>query len=108
MAPSASVTASDPIRHGFTVFSNNCLTCHTMNLAGDARVGPDLNVPFSPTEYMREDFLRQQVRNPQSIRVWPGAKMPGFNVEAISDRDLDDLLAYLYYMAKRKVDVPKG
>ena len=57
---------------------------------------------------MREDFLRQQVRNPQSVRAWPQAKMPGFSVEAISERDLDDLLAYLYYMAKRKVDMPKG
>ena len=32
--------------------------------------------------------------------------MPGFDTSAISDRDLDDLIAYLYYMAKRKVDVP--
>jgi len=108
LAPAANVSASDPVRHGFTVFGTNCLPCHTLNLAGDARIGPDLNVPFSPTEYMREDFLRQQVRNPQSVRVWPQAKMPGFNVEAISDRELDDLLAYLYYMAKRKVEVPKG
>ena len=72
------------------------------------RSGPDLNVPFSPTEYMREDFLRQQIRNPQSVRVWPDAKMPSFDVNALSERDLDDLLAYLYYMAKRKVEVPKG
>ena len=108
LAPGASVSASDPVRHGFAVFGTNCLPCHTLNLAGDARVGPDLNVPFSPTEYMREDFLRQQVRNPQAVRAWPQAKMPGFSVEAISERDLDDLLAYLYYMAKRKVDMPKG
>ena len=90
------------------MFSTNCLPCHTLNLAGDAHVGPDLNVPFSPTEYMREDFLRQQVRNPQSLRAWPDAKMPGFDVNALSERDLDDLLAYLYYMAKRKVEMPKG
>jgi hypothetical protein len=32
--------------------------------------------------------------------------MPGFDTNAISERDLDDLVAYLYYMAKRKVDVP--
>jgi mono/diheme cytochrome c family protein len=106
LAPAASVSANDPIRHGFAVFQGNCLPCHTLNLGGDARVGPDLNVPFSPTEYMREDFLRMQVRNPQAIRVWPDAKMPAFGLDVISERDLDDLLAYLYYMAKRKVDVP--
>jgi cytochrome c1 len=49
-----------------------------------------------------------QVRNPQALRSWPAAKMPGFDVNAISERELDDLLAYLYYMAKRKVEMPKG
>lgn len=108
LAPAATVGGNDPIRHGFAVFSANCLPCHTLNLVGDARVGPDLNVPFSPTEYMREDFLRQQVRNPQSLHAWPGSKMPSFDVNVLSERDLDNLLAYLYYMAKRKVDLPKG
>ena len=108
LAPAASVQSTDPIRHGFAVFAANCLPCHTLNLAGDAHVGPDLNVPFSPTEYMREDFLRQQIRNPQSVRVWRDAKMPSFDVNALSERDLDDLIAYLYHMAKRKVEVPKG
>jgi mono/diheme cytochrome c family protein len=108
LAPAANVSPTDPIRHGFTLYSANCLPCHTLNLAGDARVGPDLNVPFSPTEYMREDFLRQQIRNPQSVRVWPDAKMPAFDTNTLTERDLDDLLAYLYYMAKRKVEVPKG
>jgi mono/diheme cytochrome c family protein len=108
LVPAANVPANDPIRRGFAVFSASCLPCHTLNLLGDARVGPDLNVPFSPTEYLREDFLRMQVRNPQALRSWPGAKMPGFDVNAITERELDDLLAYLYYMAKRKVEVPKG
>ena len=108
LAPAAGVPPNDPIRHGFAVFSTSCLPCHSLNLMGDARVGPDLNVPFSPTEYMREDFLRMQVRNPQALRSWPAAKMPGFDANALSERDLDHLLAYLYYMAKRKVEVPKG
>lgn len=108
LAPAAAVGSKDPIRHGFTVFSQQCLPCHTLNLMGDAQVGPDLNVPFSPTEYMREDFLRQQVRNPQALHVWRDSRMPSFTVNMLSDRDLDDLIAYLYYMAKRKVEVPKG
>jgi len=108
LAPGTGVPVNDPIRRGFGVFSASCLPCHTLNLLGDARVGPDLNVPFSPTEYLREDFLRMQVRNPQALRSWPGAKMPGFDINAMTERELDDLLAYLYYMAKRKVEMPKG
>ena len=108
LAPAASVSNLDPIRHGFVVFAQQCMPCHTLNLAGDAQIGPDLNVPFSPTEYMREEFLRQQVRNPQALRVWRDSRMPAFSVDVLSDRDLDDLIAYLYYMAKRKVEVPKG
>jgi mono/diheme cytochrome c family protein len=107
LAP-AGVPVNDPIRRGFAVFSASCLPCHTLNLMGDARVGPDLNVPFSPTEYMREDFLRMQVRNPQALRSWPAAKMPGFDLNAMTEKELDDLLAYLYYMSKRKAELPKG
>jgi mono/diheme cytochrome c family protein len=106
LLPAANVHSTDPIRRGLNVFTTNCIVCHTLNLAGDAKVGPDLNVPFSPTDYMREEFLRRQIRDPRSLRVWPDARMPGFDTNAISDRELDDLVAYLYYMAKRKVDVP--
>jgi mono/diheme cytochrome c family protein len=106
LVPGPNVHATDPIRRGLAVFTTNCIVCHTLNLAGDAKVGPDLNVPFSPTDYMREEFLRRQIRDPRSLRVWADGKMPGFDTSAISDRDLDDLVAYLYYMAKRKVDVP--
>jgi mono/diheme cytochrome c family protein len=106
LVPASNVQPTDPIRRGLTVFTTNCIVCHTLNLAGDAKVGPDLNVPYSPTDYMREEFLRRQIRDPRSLRVWPDGKMPGFDTNAISDRDLDDLVAYLYYMAKRKVAVP--
>ena len=81
----------------------NCLVCHTLNLGGDANVGPDLNVPFNPTEYLRADALRRLIRDPQSLRRWPAAKMPGFDVSVLSDRELNDVLAYLRYMATRKV-----
>ena len=106
LLPAANVQPTDPIRRGLTVFTTNCIVCHTFNLAGDSKVGPDLNVPFSPTDYMREEYLRRQIRDPRSLRFWPDGKMPGFDTTAMSDRDLDDLIAYLYYMAKRKVDVP--
>jgi mono/diheme cytochrome c family protein len=103
LAPAANVAATGPIPRGFKAFTTNCSVCHTLNLAGDARVGPDLNVPFNPTEYLREEALRRLIRNPQALRNWPDAKMPAFDTTTLSARDLDDLIAYLRHMARRKV-----
>ena len=108
LAPSAGLSARDPVRHGYAVFARNCAVCHTLNMGGDATIGPDLNVPYNPTEYMRIDALRRLIRDPQSLRRWPAAKMPSFDVKVVSDRDLTDLLAYLRHMADRKVAVPAG
>ncbi|VXC66123.1 Cytochrome c, mono-and diheme variants (fragment) [Pseudomonas sp. 8Z] len=55
------------------------MVCHRLNGAGDAELGPDLNIPHSPTEYFGGDFLRQYIRAPQSLRRWPQARMPGFS-----------------------------
>ena len=106
LAPAAS--AHDTVRRGYAVFEKNCSVCHTLNLGGDATVGPDLNVPYNPTEYMRVDALRLLIRNSQSLRRWPAAKMPAFETRLLSDRDLTDLLAYLRHMADRKITVPAG
>jgi mono/diheme cytochrome c family protein len=106
IAPAAS--AHDTVRRGYAVFEKNCSVCHTLNLGGDATVGPDLNIPYNPTEYMRVDALRRLIRDPQSLRRWPAAKMPAFEARLLSDRDLTDLLAYLRHMADRKVTVPAG
>jgi mono/diheme cytochrome c family protein len=102
MRPDSALPADSPIRRGYAVFQRTCLACHTLNGSGDARLGPDLNIPHNPTEYIRADLLRAYVRDPQSLRRWPQAKMPGFSREALSDQDLDDLLAYLRHMAARK------
>jgi len=106
LAPAPSLSARDPAWRGFAVFETHCVTCHTLNLGGDASLGPDLNVPYNPTEYMRVDALRRLIRDPQSLRRWPRAKMPAFTPGVLSDRELNDLLAYLRYMADRKVAVP--
>jgi mono/diheme cytochrome c family protein len=102
------VSAHETVRRGYAVFEKNCSVCHTLNLGGDATVGPDLNVPYNPTEYMRVDALRRLIRDPQSLRRWPAAKMPAFETQLLSDRDLTDLLAYLRHMGDRKVTVPSG
>lgn len=97
------VDAGADARRGFDVFKRTCFACHTMNGEGDAQLGPDLNLPYNPTEYLRADLLRGYIRNPQSLRKWPQAKMQGFPTQAsLSDADLDAVLAYLRYMAQHK------
>jgi mono/diheme cytochrome c family protein len=106
LAPAIGLSAQDPIRHGFAAYEKYCSACHTLNLGGDATIGPDLNVPYNPTEYLRVDALRRLIRDPQSLRRWQAAKMPNFPAETLSDRELTDLLAYLRHMADRKVALP--
>lgn len=100
--PDPALKADSPVQRGFAVFQRTCFACHTLNGQGDAKLGPDLNIPHSPTEYLREDLFRAYIRDPQSLRHWPQARMPGFDRKAISDQELDDLLAYLRHMAGRK------
>lgn len=104
IVPEQSVPADSPVRGGFAVFKRTCFACHTLNGQGDARLGPDLNIPYNPTEYLRADLLRAFIRNPQSLHRWPQAKMHGFPTrQDLSDADLDLLLDYLRYMAGHKV-----
>lgn len=102
LLPDPKLPADDPVRKGFALFQQNCLACHRLNGAGDAQVGPDLNVPHNPTEYFQPGYLRRLIRDPQSLRQWPQAKMPGFAPSVLSDKELDALLAYLRHMATRK------
>lgn len=102
LRPASGLSASDPVTHGFTLFQKHCLACHRLNGAGDAQFGPDLNIPHNPTEYLRPEFLRAYIRDPQSLRQWPQARMPGFSASVLPDAELDALLAYLKHMATRK------
>jgi mono/diheme cytochrome c family protein len=106
IAPAAKLKPNHPIRAGFESFQKHCMACHTLNGGGDATVGPDLNIPYNPTEYMRPEALRRLIRDPQTLRRWPGAKMPAFESKTLSDRELAELLAYLRHMADRKVAPP--
>jgi len=103
LLPDPALKADDPVNQGFALFQKNCLACHRLNGAGDAQFGPDLNIPYSPTEYFGADFLKRYIRDPQSLRQWPQAKMPGFSAEVLPDEDLRMLVGYLQHMARRKV-----
>lgn len=98
----AGLPASDPARRGQAVFIVQCMACHTMNGAGGATMGPDLNRPMSPVEYFQPQALRQLVRNTASVRRWPAQVMPAFSTEQLSEAALDDLIAYLRHMAQRR------
>jgi mono/diheme cytochrome c family protein len=106
IAPAVKLPAGHPIRAGFAAFQKHCIVCHTLNGGGDATLGPDLNVPYNPTEYMRPDALRRLIRDPQALHRWPAARMPAFDSRALSDRELAELVAYLRHMADRKVVPP--
>ena len=100
--PDPSLPADGEVQRGFAVFQHTCFACHTLNGEGDAKLGPDLNIPHNPTEYLRADLLRAYIRNPQSLRQWPQTKMQGFDAKTLSDANLDAVLAYLQHMAGRK------
>jgi mono/diheme cytochrome c family protein len=102
LRPAPALAPDDPVNLGFAQFQKHCLACHRLNHQGDAAFGPDLNLPYNPTEYFRADLLRRYIRDPQSLRHWPQARMPGFSEAALSESQLDQLLAYLRHMAGRK------
>lgn len=101
--PDDNLSQKDPISRGFRSFTKNCFTCHTLNLQGQAQMGPDLNFPMSPTEYLNRNFIKNIVRNPQKVRAWPAGKMKGFSATEISDDELNDIIAYLTHMSQRKI-----
>jgi mono/diheme cytochrome c family protein len=102
LAVDAALPADSPIRAGQSVFITQCMVCHGLNGSGNADVGPDLNIPQNPTEYLTAPALRQLIRNPASVRHWPDMKMQGFEPDALSDQEIDQIIAYLGHMAGRK------
>lgn len=94
--------ATDPTRAGLALFVTQCLPCHTVNGAGASDVGPDLNQPMNPTQYMTPDGLRALIRDPKSVRHWPAAQMPGFASDRTTDREIDLIIGYLMHMAARR------
>ncbi len=102
LAVDAALAVDSPIRAGQAVFVTQCMACHTLNGAGSANVGPDLNRPMNPTEYLTPTGLTKLIRDPRAVRSWPNQQMPGFDATMLSDADLDRLVAYLGHMAGRK------
>ncbi|MCG5242738.1 c-type cytochrome [Azospirillum doebereinerae] len=102
LAVDAALPADSPVRAGQAVFVAQCLACHRLNGAGSAEVGPDLNRPMNPTEYLTPAGLERLIRDPRAVRSWPEQRMPGFDATMLSDADLGRVVAYLAHMAGRK------
>jgi mono/diheme cytochrome c family protein len=94
--------AAPNVQNGFKSFQRNCFACHKMNGSGAGSIGPDLNLPMNPTEYFEAKALASLIRDPASVRTWPGIAMRGFSEAAISGAELSDLIAYLRHMSTRK------
>ena len=94
--------ASSPARRGLETFVKTCFPCHTLNKQGEAQMGPDLNFPKNPTEYFTESTLKAFIRDPQSLHYFPQSKMTPFTKEALPDKDLSEVVAYLRHMSKRR------
>jgi mono/diheme cytochrome c family protein len=103
LLPAAALAKDSPEWLGYRAYAKNCWSCHTLNGAGPARMGPDLNLPMNPTEYFRDGILGMFIRDQQSVRRIPGARMPAFSETDIPDAEMSQLLAYLRHMAGRKV-----
>jgi mono/diheme cytochrome c family protein len=103
LAVDQSLPADDPIRAGQKLYIAQCLPCHKLNGGGASDVGPDLNVPMNPTQYMTAVGLHALIRDPKSVRSWPGMKMNGLPPALLSDREIDLIIGYLKHMAGRKV-----
>jgi mono/diheme cytochrome c family protein len=102
LAVDSALPSTDPVRAGQALFVVQCLTCHKLNGAGAANVGPDLNVPQNPTEYFMPQGLHDLIRNPRTVRTWPSQAMPGFPPDYLSDHEIDLIIAYLKHRAGRK------
>jgi mono/diheme cytochrome c family protein len=89
----------DTMVKGYGLFQHNCMTCHALNKVG-GKMGPELNYPKNITEYWNSTAdIKAFIKNPTSFRN--DCKMPA--VSHLTDKELDEIVRYLGYMAKHKL-----
>lgn len=91
------VPAADRIRTGLDRYVALCVTCHKFNNEGGAgaAAGPDLGMPKNVVDAFDKVTLKKWIRSPKSVKA--DAKMPRFDDTALSDADLDAMIAWLAY-----------
>lgn len=103
MSEPAASPDSEAATRGEEIVGANCVQCHAISGHPDnqgIRIGPDLTHFNSREQFAGAIFdvdddeqLRQWIRGPASEK--PGAQMPAFGPDAISDDELDDVIEYL-------------
>jgi mono/diheme cytochrome c family protein len=86
------VSKNSSVYKGYEIFKGRCVRCHSMNGEG-GKVGPDLNAPQSIVTYRNAYMIKEFIKNPSKYRY---TQMPDY--PDLSERDLDNLLAYFRYM----------
>lgn len=92
--------SSEQVQRGFEHFRKHCAACHTINGDGGGKA-PELNYPASVVEYIKPEYLKRWIMQPQSIRY--NSTMPALG-EEISNREkvADEIIAYLKAMSAVK------
>ena len=88
---------------GYRVFVDNCAGCHSLNLIGQLDIGPDLNYPMNPLEYFTKNVFKKFIRNPEAVRYFKNSKMEGFDMSAMSEEDLENLVSFMKLMIDHKI-----
>jgi hypothetical protein len=57
---------------------------------------------MNPVEYLTSSALQVLIRNPASVRDWPGRMMQGFPPDQLSDHEIGLIIGYLRHMAARR------
>ena len=93
----ATVPAADKVRTGLDRYVALCVTCHKLNGEGGAGAasGPDLGTPVNAVAKM--DNAHAEEVDPQPEGGESESKMPKFDDTALSDDDLDAMIAWLAY-----------
>lgn len=94
------VKLSSKVYQGYELFAKHCFACHALDGEGGEKMGPDLARPHSPTQYFQKEYFVKLVRNPQSVRSWPGSQMSAFPVEAISDDEILRIWDYFKHQTR--------
>jgi len=92
--------SSEQVHRGFEHFRKYCVSCHTINGEGGGKA-PELNYPLSVTEYIKPEYLKRWIEQPQSIRY--NTTMPALGQEVPQrDKVADEIIIYLKMMSIRK------
>jgi mono/diheme cytochrome c family protein len=102
LAVGPDLAADAPERRGLDRFVAVCMACHRFDGAGEGTKGPDLARPLNPVQWFQPAMLKRFIRNPKSVRDWPGAQMAAFSPDALPDADIDAIVAWLAWKAAKR------